>query len=130
MPGWDDYYLGVARAVAARADCSRRQVGAVIVKDQTIVSTGYNGSAPGGPSCWKGECPRGSSSVAPDSSYDSGPGACISIHAEMNAMLRASWAEMQGATLYCTDNPCPGCAKAISGSGIARVVSPFGTVWP
>lgn len=59
-PGWDDYFLGIAEAVAARADCTRRQVGAVIVHDHRIVATGYNGAAPGQPGCLSaGACPRG-----------------------------------------------------------------------
>jgi dCMP deaminase len=59
-PGWDEYFLGIARAVSARADCTRRQVGAVIVKDRRIVSTGYNGAPAGEPGCLSaGACPRG-----------------------------------------------------------------------
>lgn len=58
-PGWDQYFLGIAQAVSARADCTRRKVGAVIVKDRRIVSTGYNGAASGEGSCLAGDCPRG-----------------------------------------------------------------------
>ena len=123
-PNWDEYFIEMARAAALRADCSRRQVGCVIVRpDRTIVATGYNGGPAGGPSCLAGECPRGLKSieeVAPGSSYYD----CIAVHAEVNAIVRASWDEMQGATLYCTDEPCRDCAKVISATPIARVVTP------
>lgn len=127
-PKWDSYFLEISKAVALRADCTRRQVGAVIVRpDRTIVATGYNGSPAGGPSCLLGECPRGRMStdeVAPGSSYDTGAGACVALHAEQNALLRASWDEMQGSTLYCTDKPCGGCMRMILGTPIRRIVWP------
>lgn len=130
-PGWDQYGLGIAEAVATRADCTRRKVGAVIMRpDHSIVSTGYNGGAAGGPSCLKGECPRGQMSVEDvtplTTSYDTGAGSCIALHAEQNALLRATWDEMQGATIYITCEPCPGCARMITGTPIARVVWPDG----
>lgn len=118
-PTWDEWGLGIARAVATRADCTRRQVGAVLVRpDHTIVATGYNGAAAGAPGCLtSGACPRGSS-------YDTGAGSCIAIHAEQNALLRASWDEMFGATLYVTDQPCDGCQRMIDATPVARVVWP------
>jgi dCMP deaminase len=118
-------FLNIARAVSGRADCSRRAVGAVVVKDNRIKSTGYNGSPPGGPSCLQGQCPRGLMSkteVPPESSYDTGPGTCIALHAEQNALLYASPDDRQGATLYLTDKPCDGCWRMIQGSGINRVI--------
>lgn len=125
-PDWDAYYLGIARAVAARADCTRRQVGAIVVVDHVVVATGYNGAPPGAPGCLSaGACPRGkqdAAMVAPGSSYDTGPGSCIAIHAEANALLRAGLAA-RGATLYVTDAPCDGCSRLIAGSGIARVLT-------
>ncbi|GAB3847345.1 cytidine/deoxycytidylate deaminase family protein [Micromonospora andamanensis] len=127
-PDWDSYFLGIARAVAARADCSRRQVGAIVVRDRRIVSTGYNGSPPGGPSCLAGECPRAASGVAPDSSYDTGPGTCHAVHAEGNAVLYAGRDGCLGSTLYVTEKPCEGCSKLARAAGISRVVSPDRTV--
>lgn len=127
-PSWDEWGLELARAVATRADCTRRQVGAVIMTpDHTIVSTGYNGGPAKGPSCLAGECPRGQMSktdVAPGSSYDTGAGVCIALHAEQNALLRTTWTLMEGATLYITDEPCDGCARMIAGTPIARIVFP------
>lgn len=125
-PDWDEWGLEIARAVATRADCRRRQVGAVLMRpDHTIVSTGYNGSPSGGPSCLDGECPRGllSYEEAPaESSYDKT--GCVALHAEQNALLRATWDEMDRATLYITDKPCDGCSRMIAGTPIGRVVWP------
>ena len=123
-PDWDTYYLGIARAVSARADCTRRQVGAIVVQGDRIVSTGYNGAPSGQPGCLTaGACPRGQLSydqLPADSSYSS----CIAAHAEANALLRASWPDMRGAVLYCTDPPCHECSRLIAAAGIARVVTP------
>lgn len=122
-PSWDDYFLGIADAVAARGECTRRQVGAVVVDvDHRIVSTGYNGAAPGAPSCLDGACPRATSGVAAFSSYDTGPGACIAVHAEANALLYAGVDGARGATLYLTCAPCDGCQRLINAAGIERVV--------
>lgn len=124
-PDWDTYYLGIAQAVSARADCTRRQIGALLVKNNRIISAGYNGAPSGKPGCLTDNaCPRGRLSgleVPPGSSYDTGAGACIAIHAEQNAILIAG-VESRGATLYVTDVPCDGCARLIEGAGISRVV--------
>jgi len=149
-PGFDDRMLLVAAAVSLGGDCTRRQVGAVITDTRhRVVITGYNGSAPGGPSCLAGACPRGrhyliprserldastgaqcacghswpcNLAVEPGSSYDTGPGACHAIHAETNCLIYADPARLPGATLYITCEPCDGCARMIAGSGIARTV--------
>jgi dCMP deaminase len=146
-PNWDDWALLLAAAAATRGDCTRKQVGAVIVDTRNrVVITGHNGAPPGGPSCLAGECPRGqhylttrldSSSAAicicgrqwpcplaaePGSSYDSGPGTCIANHAELNCLIWADPARLPGSTIYVTCKPCAGCARAIAGSGIVRIV--------
>lgn len=121
-PDWDDYFLGIARAVAARGECTRDQVGAVVVRDRRIVSTGYNGAPAGHPSCLEGHCPRSTSQVPPSSSYDTGPGFCIAIHAEANALLYGDRSAMEGGTMYLTRKPCDGCMKLILGAGISAVV--------
>lgn len=123
-PDWDEYFLGIAQAVATRADCTRRKVGAVIVKDRRIVSTGYNGAPSGAVGCLDGACPRAHSDVPPMSSYDTGAGSCISIHAEANAIVYADGLRTVGATLYCTDEPCDGCKRLIAAAGIENVVHP------
>lgn len=122
-PDWDTYFTDIAVAVSARAECSRSKVGAVLVKDNRIRATGYNGAPQGRPSCLQGACPRASSQAAPGvSSYDDGPTSCIALHAEQNALLYASRDDAEGATLYVTREPCAGCQRMIDGSGIVRVV--------
>lgn len=120
-PSWDEYFLGIAKAVSLRADCTRRQVGAVIVVGGRIVSTGYNGAPAGAPGCLSdGACPRGKLSVQ-EQPRDFGYGNCDAVHAEANAILYA-YRDLRGATLYCTDKPCVDCAKLIAGAGIKEVV--------
>lgn len=120
-PGWDDYYLGIARAVSARADCRRRKVGAVIVApDNYIVATGYNGTVPGQPGCLAGACPRAFTNVPPGAPYE-GEGFCIAVHAEENALIRSGRLSI-GATIYCTETPCYRCEVLLVNSGIVRTV--------
>lgn len=122
---WDEWGMILARAVAQRADCTRRQVGAVVMDpDHNIVATGYNGAASGVTGCIAGGCPRATSGVEPGSSYDTGAGTCIALHAEQNALLRASWADMKGSTLYVTEEPCDGCWRMIRGTPITQVITP------
>lgn len=129
-PGWDAYYLGIADRVNARADCSRRKVGAILVNaDNRHRGSGYNGSESGDKSCLKGECPRGRfNSVAPGSSYDTGEGACIAVHAEQNLMLDTTPEERKGGTIYITTAPCDGCLRMLKNSGVVRIVWPEGSL--
>lgn len=131
-PDWDNYYLNLAAAVALRANCTRRKVGAVLVRAANggVAATGYNGAPSGAEGCLEGACPRGLLTVAelpPDSDYSgegevNGSGRCDALHAEWNVLLRASWADLQGATLYITDEPCHICKVLIAGSGITKVM--------
>lgn len=130
-PTWDEWGLALAGVVATRADCTRRQVGAVLLDGgHRVVATGYNGAPAGEKGCLTASaCPRGRMSleaVEPGSSYDTGAGSCIALHAEQNAIIRASHEDMLGATLYVTDEPCGGCWRMIQGTPIARVVWPSG----
>lgn len=122
-PDWDEYYLAIAKAVSARGDCARRQHGAIVVKNHKIVSTGYNGTPAGDErSCGAtGQCPRNldAGAVHGMGDYD----LCWSTHAESNALLRADWEELQGATIYITGAACPGCSKLIASAGIQRIVT-------
>lgn len=124
-PDWDTYFLGICKAVSARADCRRAQHGCVIVKEHRIVATGYNGGPSGGPSCLAGDCPRGllsNDECKSLSSYEN----CISLHAEQNALAYASWNDTRGGTLYITGIQCNMCKKLAQAAGITRVVWPTG----
>lgn len=123
-PSWDAYYLAGAQWAATRADCTRAQVGAVLVSREHRVSVGYNGLPAGIPGCASaGNCPRGKltqGECAPDSDYAN----CAANHAEFNAITRARPEDLPGSTLYVTRAPCPQCATLIASAGIARVVTP------
>jgi dCMP deaminase len=116
---WDEYFLNIARETARRSNCTRRQHGAVIVKNRRIRSTGYNGAPSGHPHCDEGACPRASSEAASGWGHDN----CIAIHAEANAILYSAPEEREGASIYITGVPCFGCAKFIANSGITEVVA-------
>ena len=119
-PGWDQYYMGIAEAVAARSNCLRRRVGALVVVDKSIISTGYNGSPMGVTNCSDGGCPRCASDAAPGAGYDT----CICVHAEQNAFLLAArnGNSTDGGTLYTTLRPCFGCTKEAIQAGIREIV--------
>lgn len=123
----DEYYLNIARAASCRSTCLRRQYGAVIVKNKEIIATGYNGSPRGEVNCCDtGICYR-IGHAHNDGNYDS----CRSVHAEMNAIISASRAEMLGSTLYLAGfengkeivaEPCPICQRLIKNAGIEKVI--------
>jgi dCMP deaminase len=122
-PDWDVYYMNIALAVSLRGDCVRAQHGTVIVKNHKIISTGYNGTPAGDErSCGAtGQCPR---ALDPESEHSKGDyDLCWSTHSEANAIIRASWEELKGSTLYVTGTPCPGCSKLIASAGIERLVT-------
>ncbi len=118
-PSWDAYFVAITRAVATRATCSRKAVGAVLVKNKLILATGYNGAPAGlrhcdhsdGGDLLNGHCAR-------------------STHAEQNAIVQAArhGISIEGATLYCTNNPCLTCAKLLINAGISRIV--YGELYP
>src|SRR6202162_6096162 len=108
---WHTYFMNIAREVSTRAPCPRKHVGAVVVRDRTILSTGYNGSIRGLPHCEDAGC------VMED-------GHCVAtVHAEANAILQAArnGVGVAGAELYTTASPCWPCFKLIANSGIRRV---------
>lgn len=124
-PEWDEYFVAGAEWVSTRADCRRRRHGALIVDEfHRIVGTGYNGAPAGQEGCLAGACPRGLLSyeeVATMTSYDDGPGRCISVHAEQNAIMYAGIDKCRGATIYITGEPCKTCRRLIAGAGIKRM---------
>lgn len=127
-PDWGTYFLGIARAVSARGDCTRRRVGAVLVRpDRTLASVGYNGTGPGGLSCLRGECPRARSSVAPGSSYDTGPGVCHALHAEQNCLAFAR-ENTTGYDMYLTCAPCAGCVRTMKAHRLRAAYWPGGSL--
>lgn len=123
-------YLNVAETFAYRSTCLKRRYGAVIVKDDAVVSTGYNGSPRGLDNCCDlGECPR----IRLDLHQGEGYGICRAIHAEQNALLNCSREQTMGADLYLAGvdpgsgrvhraNPCPICARLIIQAGIRNVI--------
>src|SRR5690554_8184634 len=111
-PDWDEYFLGIAGAVAARSDCERSRVGAVVVKDLRIRGTGYNGAPAGMSGC--STCPRRTSDCAPGSDYSN----CVEVHAEANALLYCFLYDLIDATLYITREPCYVNQKLIDSNGI------------
>jgi len=132
IPDDDMYWLSVAQAIAIKADCKRRRVGAIVVdEEQRIMGHGYNHSVYPGKSCTGDDCPRGFytyNAIPAGSGYDEpGEGRCIAIHAEAQALLDAGLGNCRGSTLYCNNEPCDACYKLIRAAGITRVVSP-GTV--
>ena len=125
-PSWDEYFLGIAEAVSARGECLRSRVGAVLVLDNRILATGYNGTAPGAPSCLDGICPRASAPRGESLPYE-GPGACVATHAEENvwrdAARRAIFPqEGWGAVLYVNREPCEKCDDLLRRTTDWRVV--------
>jgi dCMP deaminase len=119
-PDWDSYFMSIADVVSTRSTCLRRKVGAVIVRDRQIISTGYNGAPKGVPHCADVGCLREQLSIPPGERHEM----CRGSHAEINAIAQAAavGSSTAGATLYCTHEPCSFCAKAIINAGIVRLV--------
>lgn len=121
-PDWDNYFLGIANAVSKRGDCTRSQVGAVLVgPDHRIISTGYNGTMPNVSGCLDGGCPRGRFSYESLPSNDDYSN-CIAIHAERNAIIYSDPSKRSGTTLYVTRRPCVLCKELLLAEGVTRVV--------
>ena len=119
-PSWDEYFMEIARVVAKRSNCSRRQVAAVIVKDNHLLSTGYNGTPRGVANCFDGGCPRCAGKTPSGKGLDE----CLCVHAEQNAICQAAryGINVSGSTIYITLSPCLTCAKLIINAGIREVV--------
>ncbi len=119
-PSWDSYFIQLANVVAGRSTCLRRQVGAVIVKEKQILSTGYNGSPSGLLHCDQVGCLRQNLSVPSGERHE----ICRAVHAEQNALVQAArhGVAILGADLYVTHQPCVLCIKLLINAGIRRVV--------
>ncbi len=119
-PGWDEYFLDIADLVARRSTCRRRSVGAVLVKERRILSTGYNGAPTGLRHCLELGCLREQLNVPSGERHE----LCRGLHAEQNSIIQAALhgVSVKEATLYCTNHPCVICAKMIINAGVARVI--------
>jgi dCMP deaminase len=108
---WDEYFMSIAQVVATRSTCQRKYVGAVLVRNRTILSTGYNGSIRGMPHC-------------SDVGHMMEEGHCVAtIHAEANAIIQAArnGVMIEGATNYVTASPCWSCFKQLANAGVTRI---------
>jgi dCMP deaminase len=119
-PAWDDYFLDIVGIVANRATCIRRRVGAALVRDRRILSTGYNGAPSGLRHCLEIGCLRELNNIPSGERHE----LCRGLHAEQNAIIQAALhgVGVDGATLYCTNHPCIICAKMIINAGVVRIV--------
>jgi len=127
MDKWDARFMELAGVISSWASCYKpdRKIGAVIVKNKRIVTTGYNGAPAGIKTCMeRGECLRNRLGIQSGTRAE----LCYAIHAEQNAIIQAAklGSSIDGATLYCTHQPCVICAKMIVNSGISRVVYKYG----
>lgn len=119
-PSWQNYFLKIAKDVSERSNCCRRKVGAVIVKDNHIISTGYNGTPTGTTNCFDGGCPRCNHTHTTGEKLDE----CLCVHAEQNAICQAAkhGNSVDGGHIYITCSPCLTCLKLIINAGITRIV--------
>ncbi|WP_031514191.1 deoxycytidylate deaminase [Desulfofalx alkaliphila] len=119
-PGWDQYFMDITKVVASRATCLRRKVGALLVKDNHILASGYNGAPAGLKHCLEIGCLRQEHNIPSGERHE----LCRGLHAEQNAIIQAAVhaVAIKGATLYVTHQPCVLCAKMIINAGIVKVV--------
>jgi dCMP deaminase len=125
-PGWDHYFMDIAKVVASRSNCMKRKVAAIIVRDKRVISTGYNGTPRGTRNCDEGGCPRCNGMAVSGTNLDE----CLCSHGEENAIVQASYhgVSLKDATIYTTFAPCLMCAKMIINSGIHEVI--YNTEYP
>jgi dCMP deaminase len=119
-PTWDQYFMNIAKEVAKRSNCMKRQVAAVIVKDKRIISTGYNGTPRGTTNCNEGGCARCNNYAEGGTKLDE----CVCSHGEENSIVQASYhgISIKDSSIYTTFSPCLTCTKMIINAGIKEVV--------
>ncbi|EME31618.1 dCMP deaminase [Galdieria sulphuraria] len=117
-PSWNTYFIRIAYLAATRSNCMKRRVGALVVRDNRIVSTGYNGTPIGTTNCNDSGCLRCNSFTTAGHNLDE----CLCLHAEENAIIEAGRERCKNATLYSNVFPCLSCAKKIVQAGISKVV--------
>ena len=115
-PSWDSYFMKIAEDVSTRSTCLRRNVGAVIVKDKRILTTGYNGAPSGIEHCTESTCLRIKLNIPSGERHE----LCRGLHAEQNAIIQAAFhgVSVKGARIYITHQPCSICTKMLINSGI------------
>lgn len=119
-PSWDQYFMAIVNQVATRSTCLRRKIGAIIVKDKRILTTGYNGAPKNVKSCLEiGSCLREELGIPSGQRHE----ICRALHAEQNAIIQAAYhgVSVNGSVLYCNTQPCVMCAKMIINSGIVKI---------
>jgi len=118
-PSWETYFMNITDLVAKRSTCLRRAVGAIIVKDKRILSTGYNGAPTGLRHCLEVGCLREQLGVESGKMHE----LCRGIHAEQNAIIQAAYhgVSVKDASLFCTNQPCSICARMIINAGIRKI---------
>ena len=127
-PSWETYFMDITALVAKRTTCLRRAVGAIIVKDKRILSTGYNGAPSHIRHCREVGCLREQQNVPSGQRHE----LCRGIHAEQNAIIQAAYygVSIKGAILYCTTQPCSICAKMIINAGLKAIIYASGYADP
>ncbi len=118
-PSWDTYFMEIASLVARRSTCLRRAVGAIIVKEHRILSTGYNGAPSGIRHCAEVGCLRETMNIESGQRHE----LCRGIHAEQNAIIQAAYhgVAIRGGILYCTNLPCTICTKMLINAGVSEI---------
>lgn len=118
-PSWNAYFMSIAEMVAKRSTCLRRSVGAVIVKDKRILSTGYNGAPKNLRHCAQTGCLREQLGVKSGERHE----LCRGIHAEQNAIVQAAYygVPIHGSVIYCTNLPCSICTKMLINAGVTGI---------
>lgn len=119
-PSWERYFMEIAELVSSRSTCLRRQVGAVLVRDKHIIATGYNGAPRGITHCMEAGCLREKLGIPSGERHEM----CRGTHAEQNAIIQAALhgVSTEGATLYCTNQPCTQCAKMLINAGVKQII--------
>lgn len=119
-PSWDEYFMEIAELVSSRSTCLRRQVGAVLVRDKQIISTGYNGAPRAVRHCQEAGCLRQELNIPSGERHE----ICRGTHAEQNAIVQAALhgVSTEGVALYCTHQPCILCAKMLINAGVKKII--------
>jgi len=119
-PDWQTYFMDIAKLVATRSTCLRRHVGAIIVKENRILSTGYNGTPTGIRHCLERGCLRDELNIPSGQRHE----LCRGLHAEQNAIIQAAYhgVSIESSEIYCTNQPCIICAKMIINAGLKKII--------